>query len=50
MLTRIEEKKLKDRITMESMKLPNTETATLTLKYQLSDREKQRQMRIAQPT
>lgn len=39
-LTRIEEKKLKDRIVMESLKLPSFEYQTLNMKYQLSEKEK----------
>ncbi|KAM3136616.1 hypothetical protein pb186bvf_011252 [Paramecium bursaria] len=49
-LTRIEEKKLKDRIVMESLKMQQQETDTFQLKFQLTDKDKMRLQRYSKPT
>jgi len=47
MLTRMEEKKMRDRVIMESLKLQFQETDTFAMKYQLSDKDKKMIERIA---
>ncbi|CAD8111567.1 unnamed protein product [Paramecium sonneborni] len=49
-MTRMEEKKIRDRIFMESLKLQFQETDTFSLKFQLSDKDKKIVQRVAQPT
>ncbi|CAK59197.1 unnamed protein product (macronuclear) [Paramecium tetraurelia] len=49
-LNRNEEKKIRDRIFMESLKLQFQETDTFSLKFLLSEKDKKIVQRVAQPT